>query len=174
MREASGCGIAVQKQRSRKLLRTTRYQSYAFGEQANPLRRHVSADPPLAPAATYQLRLRLRFHSLKTPASRTATYTFCPPLPLLPRAHPRFSLPQLLLLRSAWPTASSSTLSVPPGYQTSHRSHGCPQVLPMDVRTLSGHLAAHCRESHSRVRLSLCLWPCAAPTTQLTMTLSLI
>jgi hypothetical protein len=28
-------------------------------------------------------------------------------------------------------------------------SHGCPQVLSMDVRALSGHLAAHCREPHS-------------------------
>ena len=33
--------------------------------------------------------------------------------------------------------------------------YGCPQVLPMDVGAVSGHFATHCREPHSRVRLSL-------------------
>ena len=28
-------------------------------------------------------------------------------------------------------------------------SHGCPQVLSMDVRKVSGHFAAHCGEPHS-------------------------
>ena len=33
--------------------------------------------------------------------------------------------------------------------------YGCPQVLPMDVGAVSSHFATHCREPHSRVRLSL-------------------
>jgi len=144
----------------------------------------ATTDRPLVGGPTpwryllHRLRLRLLLCSLKTPASRTVPHTICvlllsapcapPTSPSTPASHPareviRARERHLDRPLSASPHITKLLLST-------SSSHGCSKVLQMDVRALSGHLAAYCRKPHPRVRLSLCsLWPLSTPVTQLTM-----
>jgi hypothetical protein len=92
--------------------------------------------------------------SLKTPASRTNTlYSLSPSHPqrlcallsisiFLPVAH-------FATLSPATCTYKSQITTYSQLFVDSSSSHGCPQVLSMDVRKVSRYFATHCRKPHS-------------------------
>ena len=120
----------------------------------------------LGAAATYVKGTRAHpFDSLKTPASRTTPLLPIACAPVAPCALPSTappSTPLAFATAAEHPGRALSPCHIHQAIARTHSSHGCPQVLSMDVGALSGHLAAHCREPHPRVRLSLCGEPCDA------------
>ena len=120
---------------------------------------NASADPPLAARRNISIASATTLPLFEDPSveNRHPTLSILP-LPSFPRA-PCASLYLsfccFVVLATVTRILESSTLHPLPGYRN-HRHHGCPKVLSMDVRTLPGHLAAHCREPHSGVRLPLC------------------